>query len=37
MGVLMLEARLALFNNLIPVEWAEWLAGQEERLINLFQ
>lgn len=37
MGVLMLEARLALFNNLIPPELAEWLATVEERLINLFQ
>lgn len=36
MGVLMLEARLAYFNNLIPPELAEWLAGVEEGLINLF-
>ncbi|MCP4423703.1 MAG: cytochrome c biogenesis protein CcdA [Chloroflexi bacterium] len=36
MGVLMLEAKLALFNNLIPPELAEWLAIQEEALISLF-
>ena len=36
MGVLMLEAKLALFNNLIPPELAEWLAVQEEWLIGLF-
>jgi cytochrome c biogenesis protein CcdA len=36
MGILMLEAKLALFNNLIPTELAEWLAVQEERLISLF-
>ena len=36
MGILMLEAKLALFNNLIPPELAEWLAIQEERLISLF-
>jgi hypothetical protein len=32
----MLEAKLALFNNLIPPELAEWLAQQEEALISLF-
>ncbi len=36
MGVLMLEARLALFNNLIPPGLTEWLAVQEEWLIGLF-
>jgi cytochrome c-type biogenesis protein len=36
MGILMLEARLSYFNNLIPVELAEWLARQEEWLIGLF-
>jgi len=36
MGILMLEAKLALFNNLIPPELAEWLAQQEEALIGLF-
>ena len=36
MGILMLEGRLALFNTLIPLEWAEWLAIQEEWLIGLF-
>ncbi len=36
MGVLMLEAQLSYFNNLIPPEMAEWLAGIEERLISLF-
>ncbi len=37
MGVLMLEAQLSLFNNLVPVELADWLAQQEEKLINLFK
>lgn len=37
MGVLMLEAQLAMFNNLIPPELAEWLATQEEKLISLFR
>jgi hypothetical protein len=36
MGVLMLEAQLSYFNNLIPPEMAEWLAGIEERLISFF-
>ncbi len=36
MGVLMLEAKMALFNNLVPPEMAEWLARQEEALISLF-
>ena len=36
MGILMLEGKLALFNNLIPPGLAEWLAVQEERLIHLF-
>ncbi|MBP6473274.1 MAG: cytochrome c biogenesis protein CcdA [Chloroflexi bacterium] len=36
MGVLMLEAQLAYFNNIIPPSLAEWLAVQEERLIGLF-
>lgn len=36
MGLLMLEARLGMFNNLIPVGLADWLALQEERLIGLF-
>lgn len=36
MGVLMLEMRMAAFNNLIPPELAEWLASIEERLISLF-
>lgn len=36
MGVLMLEAQMAYFNNIIPPELAEWLAVQEERLIQLF-
>lgn len=37
MGVLMLNSQLAAFNNLIPLELAEWLAVQEEWLIGLFQ
>ncbi|MCA9959413.1 MAG: cytochrome c biogenesis protein CcdA [Anaerolineales bacterium] len=37
MGVLMLQGQLALFNNLIPPELAEWLATVEEKLIGLFQ
>lgn len=37
MGLLMLEARLGMFNNLIPVGLADWLALQEERLIGLFR
>jgi len=36
MGVLMLEAQLAYFNNIIPPALSEWLAVQEERLITLF-
>jgi cytochrome c-type biogenesis protein len=36
MGVLMLEAQMAYFNNIIPPSLAEWLAVQEERLIRLF-
>jgi hypothetical protein len=36
MGILMLEAQLSAFNNMIPPELAEWLAVQEERLIDLF-
>lgn len=36
MGILMLESQLSAFNNMIPPELAEWLAVQEERLINLF-
>lgn len=36
MGMLMLESQLAFFNNIIPPELAEWLAEQEEKLINLF-
>ncbi len=36
MGVLMLEAQLAYFNNIIPPSLSEWLAVQEERLIGLF-
>jgi len=36
MGVLMLEAQLAFFNNIIPPALSEWLAVQEERLISLF-
>jgi cytochrome c-type biogenesis protein len=36
MGVLMLEAQMAYFNNIIPPALAEWLAVQEERLIRLF-
>ncbi len=36
MGILMLEAQLTYFNNIIPVGLAEWLAEQEERLIGLF-
>ncbi|MBK8987499.1 MAG: cytochrome c biogenesis protein CcdA [Chloroflexi bacterium] len=36
MGLLMLEAQLAYFNNIIPPGLAEWLAVQEERLITLF-
>ncbi|MFO7678628.1 MAG: cytochrome c biogenesis CcdA family protein [Chloroflexota bacterium] len=35
-GILMLEAQLAYFNNVIPPDLAEWLAVQEERLISLF-
>lgn len=34
-GMLMLNGQLAAFNNLIPPEFAEWLANQEERLIEL--
>lgn len=37
MGLLMLEARLGMFNNLIPVGLADWLALQEERLMGLFR
>jgi cytochrome c-type biogenesis protein len=36
MGLLMLEAQLAYFNNIIPPELAEWLATQEEKIISLF-
>ncbi|MEJ2750265.1 MAG: hypothetical protein P8183_20515, partial [Anaerolineae bacterium] len=36
MGILMLEGKLALFNNIIPPGLAEWLAHQETWLINLF-
>jgi cytochrome c-type biogenesis protein len=36
MGILMLEAQLSYFNNIIPPELAEWLATQEERLIGIF-
>ena len=36
MGMMMLQGQLSYFNNVIPPELAEWLAGQEERLIGLF-
>jgi cytochrome c-type biogenesis protein len=36
MGVLMLEAQMAYFNNIIPPALSEWLAVQEDRLIGLF-
>jgi cytochrome c biogenesis protein CcdA len=36
MGILMLEAQLSYFNNIIPPELAEWLATQEDKLINIF-
>ena len=36
MGLLMLEAQLSYFNNVIPPELAEWLAEQEEKLISIF-
>ncbi|MCB8991676.1 MAG: cytochrome c biogenesis protein CcdA [Ardenticatenaceae bacterium] len=36
MGILMLESKLALFNNLLPTDLADWLANTEEKLINLF-
>jgi cytochrome c-type biogenesis protein len=36
MGILMLEAQLSYFNNIIPPELAEWLAEQEEKLISVF-
>lgn len=36
MGLLMLEAQLSYFNNVIPPSLAEWLATQEERLIGIF-
>lgn len=36
MGLLMLEAQLAYFNNVIPPALAEWLAQQEDKLIGLF-
>ncbi|MEM7111881.1 MAG: cytochrome c biogenesis CcdA family protein [Chloroflexota bacterium] len=35
-GVLMLNGQLSAVNSLIPPELAEWLAIQEERLIELF-
>lgn len=36
-GLLMLDGRLATFNDMIPPQLAEWLAVQEERLIELFR
>lgn len=36
MGLLMLEAQLSYFNNIIPPELAEWLAQQEDKLISIF-
>jgi cytochrome c-type biogenesis protein len=36
MGLLMLEAQLSYFNNIVPPGVAEWLAAQEEKLINIF-
>ena len=36
MGILMLEAQLSYFNNIIPPELAEWLAQQEDKLIHIF-
>lgn len=36
MGLLLLEGRLTLFNNLIPTWLTEWLGRQEDWLIRLF-